>query len=144
MEKRCEVEECERPVLARMMCFKHYARWRKYGTSSLPTPEERFWSKVDKDGPLPAHRPELGPCWLWTGGQNAHPSGNYGRAWDRAKKVYVYAHRVAYEALAGPIPDGLDLDHLCRVRLCVNPLHLEPVTRQVNLLRGHAARRSAS
>lgn len=46
------------------------------------------------------------------------------------------AHRVAYETWIGPIPDGLDLDHLCRHRACVNPLHLEPVTRKVNVLRG--------
>lgn len=47
-----------------------------------------------------------------------------------------YAHRVSYEYFVGPIPDGLDLDHKCRVRCCVNPDHLEPVTRADNILRG--------
>jgi hypothetical protein len=46
------------------------------------------------------------------------------------------AHRVVWRAYRGVIPSGLDLDHLCRVRSCVNPAHLEPVTRRVNLLRG--------
>lgn len=48
----------------------------------------------------------------------------------------TYGHRAAYEAVNGPIPGGLDLDHLCRVRSCINPRHLEAVTRKVNCLRG--------
>lgn len=57
----------------------------------------------------------------------------------------VMAHRVAYEMLVGPIPDGMQLDHLCRNRCCVNPEHLEPVTCRENLMRGtgHAARNAA-
>lgn len=66
-------------------------------------------------------------CWLWTGHIT---SGGYGRLGRTP------AHRVTYSALKGAIPPGLDLDHLCRVRSCVNPDHLEAVTRQVNLLRG--------
>lgn len=50
-------------------------------------------------------------------------------------KVHVGAHRVAYELFVGPIPDGLELDHLCRVRNCINPDHLEAVTHQVNVER---------
>ena len=49
----------------------------------------------------------------------------------------VYAHRVAYEIIKGKIPDGLDLDHLCRNKVCVNPDHLEAVTRRENLMRGN-------
>jgi hypothetical protein len=77
--------------------------------------------------------PESG-CWLWTG--SIFPNG-YGRT--RVKSCgrrQLLAHRVVYEAKVGPIPKGLDLDHLCRVRCCVNPSHLEPVTRKVNLERG--------
>ncbi|MDE2097003.1 MAG: HNH endonuclease [Patescibacteria group bacterium] len=74
--------------------------------------------------------PESG-CWLWTA---ALQSNGYG--YTRDSSGMRLAHRAVYTALRGPIPAGLDLDHLCRVRCCVNPAHLEPVTRQVNLLRG--------
>lgn len=66
-------------------------------------------------------------CWLWLGAV----SNGYGRALGGK-----LAHRLMYEREVGAVPDGLDLDHLCRVRSCVNPAHLEPVTRRENLLRG--------
>jgi hypothetical protein len=74
--------------------------------------EDRFWSKVD-----------VGVCWQWT---SAVDSGGYGAFWLNGGNVV--AHRQAWEMLIGPIPDGLELDHLCRNRACVNPDHLEPVT----------------
>lgn len=82
---------------------------------------DRFWERVAKrdDG-----------CWLWIG----RTSAGYGIA--TLNNHTVLAHRVAYEILAGPIPSGLTLDHLCRVRNCVNPAHLEPVTGRENSLRG--------
>jgi hypothetical protein len=98
------------------------------------TSVERFWPKVDTDGPIPSSRPDLGPCWLWCAEIN-HRNG-YGRYRISTSRSQL-AHRFAYELLVGPIPDGLDLDHLCRVRACVNPAHLEPVTRRENLLRGN-------
>ena len=70
-------------------------------------------------------------CWLWTA---ACSHNGYGIVWADAK--LKYAHRVVYENERGPIPKGLDLDHKCRVRSCVNPEHLEPVTRHENLRRG--------
>lgn len=74
-------------------------------------------------------------CWIWTGSRNW---GGYGQI--RINQITKMAHRVIYERMAGrEIPAGLDLDHLCRVRACVNPRHLEPVTRQINLLRGGRA-----
>lgn len=94
--------------------------------------EARFWSKVDKNGPAPAHRPDLGPCWLWTACKA--PFG-YGRFYV-SKVGADYAHRVAFRRVHGPIPDKLELDHLCRRRDCVNPSHLEAVTHRVNALRG--------
>ena len=72
-------------------------------------------------------------CWIWLG---AKTKGGYGHT------VATTAHRRAYEELVGPIPEGLDLDHLCRVRACVNPAHLEPVTRKVNVNRGEKANRT--
>lgn len=73
-------------------------------------------------------------CWLWIGSQNW---GGYGVM--RVAGKTVPAHRVSYSTFVGPIPEGLDLDHLCRVRCCVNPDHLEPVTRLVNVRRGRLA-----
>jgi hypothetical protein len=93
------------------------------------TPVERFWPKVDKNGPVPEHRPDLGPCWVWT----AMTRAGYGQF--RVAR-HMAAHRFAYELMVGPIPDGYDLDHLCRNRACVRPDHLEPVTRRENLRRG--------
>lgn len=68
-------------------------------------------------------------CLLWTG---ANIKG-YGHIGHRGQSLK--AHRVAWERVYGPIPDGLQVDHLCRVRLCVNPAHMELVTREENLAR---------
>lgn len=74
-----------------------------------------------------------GGCWIWTG--RRHGSGRrYGGFTFRGRQVY--AHRAAYELFVGPIAGGLELDHLCRNGLCVNPDHLEPVTHQENVRRG--------
>ena len=86
---------------------------------------QRFWDKVTPE--------PNGGCWLWTGVDNGN---GYAMFWWLERKQKVPAHKLAYEILIGPVPKGLDLDHLCRVRSCVNPAHLEPVTRAVNLLRG--------
>lgn len=71
-------------------------------------------------------------CWIFTGRSVNHRG--YGRIYDG--KRYVSTHRLAYTELVGLIPHGLEIDHLCRVRLCCNPAHLEPVTRRENQLRG--------
>ena len=71
-------------------------------------------------------------CWVWTGEILEH---GYGRvSWGPHRYP---AHRVAYELYVGPIPEGMQLDHLCRNRRCVNPAHVEPVTCRENLLRGN-------
>lgn len=70
-------------------------------------------------------------CWLWDA---AYGRDGYGRFWVAGKMEC--AHRWVYEHYIGLIPDGLQLDHLCRVPSCVNPYHLEPVTSQENTLRG--------
>jgi hypothetical protein len=80
----------------------------------------QFWNQVDKSG----------PCWLWTG----HIDKNgYGKAYVNGLRLY--AHRAAWLESRGEIPDGLEPDHLCRVRNCVKPDHLELVTHKVNLHR---------
>lgn len=73
-------------------------------------------------------------CWLW-----AHfvTDNDYGKlSVQNPNKKTMRAHRFVYEAMVGPIPEGYDLDHLCRIHRCVNPDHLEPVTRRENGLRG--------
>lgn len=83
-------------------------------------------------------------CWEWTG--NIMPNGYGVLAIGRrslGERKTVYAHRVSYEFHRGPIPHGLDLDHLCRNRRCINPDHLEPVTRQENVLRGVGPRKAS-
>ncbi|MDX3067722.1 HNH endonuclease [Streptomyces sp. ND04-05B] len=75
-----------------------------------------------------------GECWVWTGRKNPK-----GYAQIVIAKHQRTAHRVSYETFIGPIPEGLEIDHLCRVRHCVNPAHLEPVTHQENVRRAIAA-----
>lgn len=82
---------------------------------------ERFWEKVDKNGLVPAHRPELGPCWLWTGGLDKDGYGVFG--WGSAGGT-TRAHRTAYTLCVGPVPDGLHVLHHCDNPPCVNPQHL--------------------
>lgn len=74
-------------------------------------------------------------CWLWAGYKE---SQGYGQIFYRedGKNKYHYAHRFMYEQLVGKIPEGLVIDHLCRVRHCINPDHLEVVTPRVNNDRG--------
>lgn len=78
-------------------------------------------------------------CWIWTGSKS---QGGYGCFWFDAVHKQVPAHRAAWMLLVGKIPDGHDLDHLCRNRACVNPAHLEPVTRRTNLMRGDTLARA--
>lgn len=124
------------PVSARGWCRGHYRRWRLYGDPlgvPGPTPEERFWPKVDKNGPVPVARPDLGPCWLWTACTERFGYGNF--SVDGRLRP---AHRWAWENAHGPVPDGLEMDHLCKVPACVNPGHLEPVTHRENMMRSEA------
>lgn len=94
---------------------------------------ERLWAHVNKSGPVPEYRPELGPCWVWT----RRLTKGYGVVRVGGKgSPRRGVHRIAYEMLVGPIPEALFLDHLCRNRACCNPKHLEPVTNAVNLSRG--------
>lgn len=72
-----------------------------------------------------------GSCWLWDGSYYSH---GYGQAWSRRLQRSTQAHRLVYESLVGPIPKGMQLDHLCRVRGCVNPAHLRVVTARENVL----------
>lgn len=87
------------------------------------TPEARFWSRI--------YRAPSG-CWIWTG-ESWH---GYGRLWVNGRRCRV--HRFAYELIVGPIPSGLEPDHLCRNTLCANPGHMALVSHRTNVLRGNS------
>ena len=134
----CSVLVCERPTLARGLCHGHY-EWCRRNPGQTPTHslatdftvEERFWSRVDFDGPVAVGLPDR--CWIWTGGTGG--AGRYGRA-RFGPTLDGQAHSISYRLLIGGYDLSLDLDHLCKVTLCVNPWHLEPVTHAENVLRG--------
>ena len=88
--------------------------------------DERLWERVVEadDG-----------CWLWTGAPNTYGYGQIGEGGYHGRKLMV--HRVAYTLVVGVIPAGMEIDHLCRNRMCVNPAHLEVVTGRENTLRGN-------
>lgn len=90
--------------------------------------EELFWARVAKSD----------TCWLWTGRLNKDGYGLYTVACANGTRSGALAHRLSYRLMVGPIADGLTLDHLCRVRRCVNPAHLEPVSLRVNIRRGES------
>jgi len=126
----CAIDDCESPSLARGWCSKHWQRWKHHGDPRAEVrrlyvgpPEERFWRYVEKTD----------DCWLWTGGKDSNGYGRFQLGARHGSRV-VLAHRFAYEAVAGPIPDGLGLDHrhTCE-KWCVNPEHLRPATQKQNV-----------
>ncbi len=127
----CSIPDCNGRRRARGWCVKHWTRWQRHGDPLVTlrpdlltgTEADRFWPKVD--------RADEDGCWLWTA---ALDQDGYGLFWDGRKTVR--AHRWAYEQLHGPIPEGRELDHLCRTHACVRSSHLEPVTQRENILRG--------
>lgn len=93
-----------------------------FGDERLPL---RFWEKCIPE--------PMSGCWLWVASIDGP-----GYAHLRIGGVLCKAHRIAYEALVGPIPLAHVIDHRCRVRCCVNPAHMEPVTNEENVRRGES------
>ncbi|HEY7824270.1 MAG TPA: HNH endonuclease signature motif containing protein [Acidimicrobiia bacterium] len=131
----CSIPGCHERHEARGWCNKHYLRWKRHGNPlgwGHGLLWDRFWNKVDASG----------DCWEWIG---ATAGNGYGKINVKGRDHYPeFAHRVGWELLVGPIPDGLVIDHLCRNTLCVNPDHLEPVTHKVNVRRGYRYRGRAA
>jgi len=127
--RNCRFDGCTKPARPLGLCNGHYEQKRS-GRSMLPLVGKaipkivRFWEKVDR-------RDALG-CWTWLGANNGNGWGRFHNGDGRM----IPAHRFSYELLVGTVPDGYELDHLCRNRSCVNPLHLEPVTHRENMRRG--------
>lgn len=136
----CSVNGCERRAHTAGFCGSHYRRMKEYGDPlagppirpyAAPGPrsvtvEDRFWAKVSvpNDNPL--------DCWEWTGALN--PGNGYG-VLQLAPRKRGFAHRISYELSMGTIGQGLQIDHLCRNRKCVNPLHLQAVPASLNARR---------
>lgn len=105
------------------------------GIFRRPSPLERFQKKWKVST---EHFYNGEPCWEWTGAK--HGKG-YGHFWNG--KRLTKAHRWSYEHFREPIPDGLEIDHLCRNRACIHPSHLEPVTSAENSQRGNTGQNHA-
>lgn len=113
-------------------CYGKYVREHKRAGDFVPVNPNCRKPRPLIDRVLERTAAGHGGCVVWTG--HVNPDG-YGTIKDSASYASRMAHRVAYELLVGPIPDGLQLDHLCRNTRCINPHHLEPVTCAENLRR---------
>lgn len=137
----CSVEGCGRPHYGHRLCNMHWERWRRHGDPHIvitpPPILDRFLAKVNREGQVPPHAPEMGPCWEWTGSKTR----GYGNIGDG--RTLILAHRWSHEHFIGPIPDGYEVDHVCRNRGCVRPEHLEAVTHSENVRRAWVARKES-
>lgn len=130
MRAACSIDGCNKPSRSRGWCGMHYMRWH---TTGDPLATLRVGRPAKPELERLADKFTVGDgCWEWTAARSASGYGQFTIASGKARR----AHRVVYELLAGPIPAGLELDHLCRNRACVRPDHLEPVTGRENKLRG--------
>lgn len=132
---RCSAPECERPARRGELCGMHYQRQRRHGDiNAVGRPglrEEVRFARATRRGEPSSHRPDLGPCLIYLGADNGNGYGQF-----RYNGRNGYAHRYAWERVNGDIPDGLTIDHLCRVRRCVEVTHMEPVDAVTNFRRG--------
>lgn len=124
----CRVPACARKAAARGYCQVHWQEAIDHGVIVRrvhPSAAERVWMRFDRD---------VNGCWLWNGSVQPNGYGTIARAGHGNGREY--AHRFVYTLLVGPIPDGMCIDHLCRIKRCVNPAHLEVVSYSENILRG--------
>lgn len=110
---------------------------RRGGITEVPVTQAEYTPVLPLDRLTP-YIDATGDCWEWTGSLDIHGYGSLSVKVGESKWRNRKAHRLVWAALVGPPPDGLTPDHLCRIRRCVNPDHLEWVTNRVNVLRGAA------
>lgn len=117
--------QCGGPVKRRAAIFCS----RPCKAAALGSRSTRFWARVDKNGPIPVHRPELGPCWPWIGQRDRHGYGSF----VPAKHERIRAPRFAYQDAFGPIPEHTDICHECDNPPCVRPSHLSAQPHAINM-----------
>jgi hypothetical protein len=128
MAAECSLDGCVRHVKSHGYCDTHWKRVQRHGAPGPAqigrTVQQRLMALTDVgDGT---------GCWEWHGRRQL---SGYGQVWVNEQRRADPAHRVSYEAFVGPIPEGLQIDHLCRNRRCIRPDHLEPVTAAENFAR---------
>lgn len=121
--RKCSIDECKRTHLARGLCSMHYQRARSRGDLAgssqvkYASPAESFAARTERQG----------DCLIWTGTKNA---AGYGSIWVMGRMVLT--HRYSWERANGPIPEGMEIDHICHNRACASPGHLRAVSRSQN------------
>lgn len=137
----CKATDCDKPGNeGHGWCYLHYRRYWRHGdhtaTSRIVGDDVARFESYLAEQPAPEHVAHLGPCWAWTG---LLTRDGYGvMASDLPTSS---AHRWSYRHHVADLIDGLELDHLCRVRRCVNPWHLDQVTHEENVRRAQEANR---
>lgn len=124
----CSIEGCDKLHFSRGWCKAHHSRWVRHGDPEGGR-QSNLRGRPPLDRLLARRTIDARGCWVISGGAGGYPK-------LLVEGVYQKAHRWSYEHYRGPIPDGLQLDHLCRNIACANPEHLEPVTQRENVLRG--------
>jgi hypothetical protein len=118
--KYCTIKDCKKKLFSRGLCTTHYSRYRNSGVIKMHDTMKRFWDNIEFDD----------FCWNWKGCLRK------GYGCFRVDGITYSAHRFSYMCNIGEIPDGMQIDHLCKNKSCVNPDHLEIVTSQENTRRG--------
>ena len=129
----CQLPGCSEPHFTKGMCSPHSKRMLRHGSPYAGSHSRSHDARERLERFMQRGEPD--ECWPWLGGIDGRGYGCAAAGNGRAVK----AHRLAYQLLVGPIPEGLELDHLCRNRVCCNPVHLEPVTHRENLRRARCA-----
>lgn len=127
-DKTCTIDNCHKPVKSKGWCSMHLGRWMRHGdphTKLNKHPETLPRGRTVQHRLMDRMTVCCG-CWLWIGAKDRNGYGLFGG---------TTASRAAYEAFVGPVPDDLDVDHLCRQRDCINPAHLQLITHAENLRR---------